>query len=442
MPDPSLSPLSFWMHLPLREIERGLDTHLDRTLYEGTVEGKRPIELQVERKGKIRVFQKRNVLYVQTRVYVKAQERSPDSLLSLWKKLPLVDVEKTEFSISVRFACKLSLQPGWELRSQTEGSFRWKRRAKVGIGLARISISGLIAPELQKQVERIARRIDRFIDKQLSVPTLASEAWHAMGRVHGIHDSLPLWLRLVSQEADTFACSSIYWMGEAANVEACLPVLPEIFLRTAPPPSVHPRLPTFIPAQQIPPPAPTRVRLLVDKQTVADLLSNTQFSLGKRGTFDLKGVEAVRSEEGAGATFSWKGMLTLRMLWRSWRFQLAGTCTISLRPPLARQWIRLKKVSAKVHLSGMLANIWTRVVKKRVLNAVHRATEDYLLGVQYQVSHLLAHELQQLDVHDSVRVDLQLDRIVPLSLEGTSKSLVFLFSVEPEIHVNLRNLGG
>ena len=127
------SQLAFNISLSFAEIAKSLNKYLAPLLYEGTEEqdGQASMSLKVIREGEIEVSQKDEVLVIGADVHVWVRMHRTRGLLDLWKDIPGVRVEETDFNLQAKFYTTIQLANDWKLESQTVGNFAWTRKPKV-----------------------------------------------------------------------------------------------------------------------------------------------------------------------------------------------------------------------------------------------------------------------------------------------------------------------
>lgn len=115
---------------------------------------------------------------------------------SIFKKIYTGRIEETTFDILVDYNVHASINQNWVLTTKTLSSFSWKRYPLVGVALVKMNIAPFLKPIVDREVKRMARKLDHFVRYKIVTQRHFQKAWQFIQQPILINKKVPMWLQI------------------------------------------------------------------------------------------------------------------------------------------------------------------------------------------------------------------------------------------------------
>lgn len=292
--------MNLLVQIPVQEIEKKLNSQLGEVLHESGFgpSDEAVMQVRVRRRSPLKVSTADNSLLISAPVHVWTHQGKSSDMRDFWKDIPMVDIEEIDFELTAHFRINLSLSSNWELKGQVQSEFDWDRKPRIGIGLIKFNVTRVVGPILEKELEQVAKRIQRFIEQELALPTYIQAAWEALEAIHQVEETLPLHLALCPEPASLTA-SPLVCHQNMIQLIVGLPIHPVVQLGPSlAPPAIRP-LPSFRPHPELPLLTESRASGILPYKALSSLYAGESFSFRNGKTqlileqiqFDPQGAE-------------------------------------------------------------------------------------------------------------------------------------------------------
>jgi len=415
--------------LRYEEICRSLHHRLEQVLYEG-VEQQSGLYYKVSRKGKLKLHTTEETLVLSSRVHVVVKDRQQPGLLDLWKKLPTVQVDQTEFDITVSFYIQLNIDSRWQLHAESSGHFQWNRKARVSIGLLSLPVSSLIEPELHRQIEAIAQKIDLYLTEELAFTAQVQEVWRFLHTPHRLPTEWPVWLCPFGQSPPTLACGPLQLEADQLSWRIQAHSLCRIFVGERPASSAPPPLPAAATLPAGTHQAGLRVEAVVNYGEIEQRLIGMQIHPKGLGSFRIVGAK-LHSREG-------RLHLSLQLKGKVGKLQLQ--LSAALLPGKQAPWFHLHDVRHRLWSENVLLRSLAYLLHRRIHAYLLHSLEEQLATLQADIKTELNSWAAGRELQPQVYISGQISKIVPRT-PVLQKARMFLpFEVEHSLYIELQNL--
>lgn len=430
------SQLSFHIKLPFSEIEASLNKHLEMLMYEGTSESAQPsMSLRVIREGKINVYAKEEILVIETKVHVWVKTHRQRGILDLWKDLPGISVEETDFNILVRFYMQLHLQPNWHLSSKTVGNFEWERKPKLGLGLLNISIAKLVAPTLQAQITRIGHQIDTFIQTEINVPMRVHAIWDVASTPYQLHDYWESYLLLLSGRPQIYS-STLKWEPSQLSLYLVAEHAPSVFIQNTFPSFQVDKVPNFH-IQEIEDYSFTKANIHIKPQVLTYYLTGKSFNLNEYSNLLIEKLSVKIIEQ------KWHIHLCLKIIlkWRQFEKEFDLHSQLIFRPKLGdkQQWIILDEMEYSLETSPLLLKWWNKYSEESLRKQILSELNKWLQDIQSIVTTSGNELLNGTTIHPNAELKGQLLEIKAEEISQTKNFLILTLRLYLRTQIELHN---
>ncbi len=292
--------MNLLVQIPVQEIEKKLNSQLGEVLHESgfSPSDEAAMQVRVRRRSPLKVSTADNSLLISAPVHVWTHQGKSSDMRDFWKDIPTVDIEEIDFELTAHFRIQLSLSSDWELKGQVQSKFDWDRKPRIGIGLIKFSVTRVVGPILEKELEQVAKRIQRFIEQDLGLPTYIQAAWEALEATHQVEETLPLHLALCPEPASVTA-SPLVCHQNMIQLIIGLPIHPVVQLGPLVAPLPIRPVPSFQPHPELPLLTESRVSSILPYKALSRLYAGESFSFRNGKTqlileqiqFDPQGAE-------------------------------------------------------------------------------------------------------------------------------------------------------
>ena len=410
---------------------------MGEVLYEGIVEQRlrANLAIRVLRKEPIRLAREGEVLVIKAKLKVWVQEQSSRDIWSLWKDLPTVNVEQTDFDISVSFYTSVSLQEDWQLLTQSTGSFQWTRKPKLGIALMRISIARLLEPELKHQIHLVSMKIDRFVREEIELRKWAEAAWVHLLSPQKLHDNL--WLQLISSPT-SIQIKETLWLDDRIRFPLRIPSIPKIFLKLA-----SPQRPTFFLEdleliKDISQTEKTSIHFLPSLEAMQSILLGSNISLGGLGTLRIGTASLEVKADMLEANIQAELFLGRKLLPE----KLALGLMISGKPILGThsQWVSVSDISCRIQSNHIALKAVDKFMHRRINRLIKEGLNTWFAELQQTTLTELKVKLQETDLHTHAQLQGELLSHEAEKLSPSGESWRLAIQIKANMYIRLRNL--
>ena len=388
------------------------------------------MSLRVVREETIRVTSKEEVMVIEAKVHVWVKRHRQGGILDLWKDLPGVSVEETDFNILARFYTQLNLASNWQLNSESIGNFEWERKPKLGLGLLNINISSLIAPILQDQINRIADQIDDFIQKEINFPKRIHEIWDAISTPYQLHDYWLSYLLFINGSPKIYS-NSLQWNPLKLSMNFRTQHTPAVFVQNTFPSFEISNVPDFHISESLDSP-PSRINVFIKPEDISQYLLEKSFQLNTYSSLFIKEIK-VETIDG-----KWNIQLDLSLTLKWWRLNKTFDfhSRLQFQPILGdtHQWVALGELAYDLETSPLLLEWWNKYseesLKDQILSELNKWIQDIqtivitigkevLSGTDLHPNALLKGELLQVEAEQVIQTDnyLMLTLVLHLNTE-------------------------
>lgn len=427
--------LAFDIVLPFAEIAKSLNKHLAPLLYEGTVEQpeQAPMSLKVVREGSIQVKQTDEVLVIEANVHVWVKIHRKRGLFDIWKDLPGVRVEETDFNLQVKFYTNIQLEANWQLTSHTVGNFTWMRKPKVGLGLLNLNVSQIVAPILQNQIDSLASQIDEFVIREIDLPTKVQAIWDEVCEPYQLSEEWISYFLLFTPDT-RLNVDGLFWNTHQISFNVTTDHTPSFYVQHTPPPFELSGVKLFNiePARNN---IATRYHIYLQVEDIVSYLKNQTIDVSpsisilicsssiqiKDGQYLLDlDIQVIIENRIFNTTFEGNVVLTFQLkLGHKEQWMILELQTYQLASPnyLLQWWNQLKHASLSSQLEGKL-NLWLREIQTDLISHGN----DFLSGTEIHTHAYLYGKVKETRPIDSMQ---------------SGNILVLILESDLGVHINL-----
>lgn len=105
----------------------------------------------------------------------------------------------TEGQVTLRMEVRFDIAEDWHPRVSAQARFDWQRRPFVRLGPFKIGVTGLIGEQIQKALDKQARKLEFEAARSLEIRDKADKAWRELHEPKSLRREPPVWLTMQPQ---------------------------------------------------------------------------------------------------------------------------------------------------------------------------------------------------------------------------------------------------
>ncbi|MEZ4886571.1 MAG: DUF4403 family protein [Chitinophagales bacterium] len=391
--------MNLQIKVPIEVVEKQANAYFQETLLHDE-QGGNMVDLKVTKTAPIKVVGQDGFLLLTAHLHVWAKMKLKKQLLGVFD-IYTPQVDKTEFDIEVNYRLKPILNNGWQLFTQTTGTFEWTHKPFMEVVLVKIGLAGILSPFIQDQVNTFANSIDQWVAKELNVHSYVEDAWKILREPISLHDDFDTWLD-VKLEADKVEVGSFMVATNHIEITLNLPVQPEAIFG-APAQSRYEGtriLPDFLINNYLQVlPKRENATAIIGFEAMSKLLENKHFEFD--GGKQWLTIDYIRFGTDNNVLVA-ESKINAYVKWGMFSKKLAGVAYLQLVPMYdkAAKKLTINDFSYSLESDDRWLQMGSRLAKKSLEHFLHEKMEQGANHLLQQLPAFLEREMKNIDFED------------------------------------------
>ncbi|MEO1448842.1 MAG: DUF4403 family protein [Bacteroidota bacterium] len=198
--------------------------------------------IEIQPTGAIQFFGQEGRL--ESRLPLKISAGLP-ALRSLIPGIPggVMRLGAVEMQLMVEMSTTLQLDSQLSLKGHTRATYTWINPPRLGLAMLKVPVDSLLAPTLQRELDKVATEIDQKMIGRLPVKTYLQSAWEALFTEYYLEESpLPFFLH-IHPSSSNIPRTALYIEAKGLALDFALSIHPKFSLSSTSAPDLIPPLP-------------------------------------------------------------------------------------------------------------------------------------------------------------------------------------------------------
>ena len=236
-----VSTINIPLNLQVKQLEALANREMDITLYKDDNPDDDHFAITVTRTGNISISAENDQLIYSLPIHIYALAKYELDICDLCPKIG--KSKSTQFDIIVKSKTSLSLTENWGVNSKTKTEYEWGKKPYIELGPISIPISKILEPILDKQINEVAKTLDKEIQKRVEIKSKVQKAWTDIQQPILLNKEMDAWLRISPSE---IRASSIQCKKDEIKMKVGIRSYVETFTGGKPSAEVNKTLPNLI----------------------------------------------------------------------------------------------------------------------------------------------------------------------------------------------------
>jgi hypothetical protein len=432
--------LNLLIQLPAAEIEKKLNAELGDLLHESGFDDpeQAAMQVRVKKRSPLRVRTADNLVVVSAPVQVWTRQGKRKDRLDIWKEIPLIDVDEVEFELTVHIRISLSIAEKWELKTQSSCTFEWDRKPRIGIGMMKFSVTAIVEPILEKELQAVAVRIDDFLQQQLDFPSYVRMAWEALQEAYEIDESVPAWLQL-HPHASSVRTTAVVCHDHALQAVVAIELAPTVRIGVSHAPHTKKSLPFFRETEELPLASALPLTAVLPFHELDRLYRGHSYSFRKgKSRFQLDRLDFQVLGERLQVSLHLSGESS----WRIFKRKHSGTLTLNGIPQCdpQQQSIVVTDLRYGWKSPDPILNLIFRLRKKRMEQTISQYVDHLLAATLQDTRRMIADAIRHQQLTPQVLLEGNIDDLAPREVVLEPGGITVVADARGKVSIRIEHL--